>query len=187
MKRLACLALPMLLCACGATRIRPDVPNTGNWQNLRVKVQTGDAEETQRLKSELKDTGLFGPFVEDGPADLVISAVEEHVVGRPTGAGWICVDYALDFLTLGIVPEVCDQKYEVRIDANSPATGSAAQFSAELTQRRFIGWFGAITSLGSGWHFFFAQNFLGENGGNPPLARAALQDQKKNIDQLLKP
>lgn len=180
MKRLACLALPLLLCACGATRIRQDVPNTGNWQNLRVKVQTGDAEETNRLKSELKSTGLFGPFVEDGPADLVISAVDEHVVGRP--AGGFCFDYALDYLTLGVIPEFCNQKYEVRIDANSPANGSAAQFSAELTQRRFAGWFGAITSLFGDWHFYGPQR-----NDNPVLAKAALQDQKQNIDQLLKP
>jgi hypothetical protein len=185
MKRLALLALPLILCACGATRVRPDVPNTGNWQNLRVKVQTGDSEQNQRLESELKRTGLFGPFVQDGPADLVISAVDEHVVGRPTGP--ICVGYALDFLTVGIIPEVCDQKYDVRIDASSPATGSAAQYSAELTQRRFIGWFGAITSLGSGWHFFFADELFGANVGNPTLARAALQDQKPQMDQLLKP
>lgn len=186
MKRLACLALPLLLCACGATRIKPDVPDAGGWQDLRIKVQTGDPEQTRRLKSELKSTGLFGPFVEDGPADLVISAVEEHVVGKTTPGGFICVNYVLDILTAGIIPEVCDQKYEVKIDANSPATGSAAQFSAELTQRRFIGWFGAITSLGSGWHFFFADELFGENVGNPVLAHAALQDQKQNIDQLLK-
>jgi hypothetical protein len=185
MKRLACLALPLILCACGATRIRPEVPDTGNWQNLRVKVQTGDAEQTKRLRDELKRTHLFGPFVEDGPADLVISAVDEHVVGRPTGG--FCFDYALDFLTLGVIPEFCDQKYDVRIDASSPATGSAAQFSAELTQRRFVGWFGAITSLGSGWHFFFADELFGENVGNPTLARAALHDQKPQMDQLLKP
>lgn len=183
MKRLACLVLPLLLCACGATRIRPDVPDTGNWQNLRVKVQTGDAEETKRLKSELKSTGLFGPFVEDGPADLVISAVDEHVVGRPTGpSGWFCLDYALDYLTLGVIPEVCDQKYQVRIDANSPANGSAAQFSADLTQRRFAGWFGAFTSMFGGWHFYGPQQ-----NDNPVLAKAALQDQKPQMDQLLKP
>jgi hypothetical protein len=181
MKRLACLALPLLLCACGATRIRPDVPNTGNWRDLQVKVQAGDAEETKRLKSELKSTGLFNQFVEDGPADLVITAVDEHVVGRPKGS--ICLSYALDYLTLGIIPEVCDQKYTVRIDANSPANGSAAQFSVDLTQRRVAGWFGALTSLGSGWHFYGPE----DQTSNPVLAKAALQDQKKNIDQLLKP
>lgn len=181
MKRLACLALPLLLCACGATRIRPDVPFSGDWQSVRVKVQTGDAEENKRLESELKSTGLFDAFVKDGPADLVISAVDEHVVGRPTGN--VCLSYALDYLTLGIIPEVCDQKYTVRIDANSPANGSAAQFSVDLTQRRVAGWFGALTSLGSGWHFYGPE----DQNSNPVLARAALMDQKKNIDQLLKP
>lgn len=182
MKRLACLALPLLLCACGATRIRPDEAAPANWQNLRVKVQARSPEETAQLRDELKRTGLFGNFVQPGsgeaPADLVISAVDEKVIGKTTGP--LCLDYALSYLTVGIMPEICDQRYQVDIDVTAPATGRAAQFRAELTQRRFIGLFGAITSMFGDWHFF------GPQAGNPVLARGALLDQKPQIDALLK-
>ncbi|MDE0853735.1 MAG: hypothetical protein OSA97_04865 [Nevskia sp.] len=182
MKRLACLALPLLLCACGATRIRPDEATSANWQDLRVKVQARSPEETAQLRDELKRTGLFGSFVQPGsgeaPADLVISAVDEKVIGKTTGP--LCLDYALSYLTVGIIPEICDQRYQVDIDVTAPATGRAAQFRAELTQRRFIGLFGAITSMFGDWRFF------GPQPGNPVLARGALLDQKPQIDALLK-
>jgi hypothetical protein len=109
----------------------------------------------------------------------VISAVDEKVIGHTTGS--FCFDYALAFVTAGIVPEVCDQRYQVNIDVTAPASGRAAQFSTELTQRRFIGLFGAITSMFGDWHFFSSQS------GNPVLARSALLDQKPQIDALLKP
>lgn len=182
MKRLACLALPLLLCACGATKVRPDDQSTANWHELRVKVQAHTPEDSAQLQDELKRTGLFANFVQpgvnDAPADLVISAVDEKVIGKATGS--FCFDYALSYLTAGIVPEVCDQQYQVDIDATAPASGRAAQFRAELTQRRFIGLFGAITSMFGDWHFF------GPQPGNPVLARSALLDQKPQIDALLK-
>ena len=183
MKRIACLALPLLLCACGATRIRPDDPSTANWQDLRVMVRAQSPNDTEQLQSELKRTGLFGKFVQPGtdstPADLVISAVDEKVIGKTTGP--LCLNYALSFVTVGIIPEICDQRYQVDIDVTAPATGRAAQFRAELTQRRFIGLFGAITSMFGDWHFFTSLT------GNPVLARGALLDQKPQIDALLKP
>ena len=180
MKRIACLALPLLLCACGATKIRPDdSTNTADFRNLRVKVQAGSSDGTARLQDELKRTGLFGEFVQGSmPADLVISAVDERVIGRTTGP--FCLDYALAYLTAGIVPEICDQRYEVDIDVTAPASGRAAQYRAELTQRRFIGLFGAVTSMFGQWKFF------GPEPGNPVLARSALLDQKPQIDALLK-
>jgi hypothetical protein len=183
MKRLACLALPLLLCACGATKIRSDVPSTANWHDLRVKVQAHTPEDSAQLEDELKHTGLFTNFVpsgvNDAPADLVISAVDERVIGKTTGP--FCFNYAFSYLTAGIVPEICDQQYQIDIDVTAPASGRAAQFQAELTQRRFIGLFGAITSMFGDWHFF------GPQPGNPVLARSALLDQKPQIDALLKP
>jgi hypothetical protein len=101
------------------------------------------------------------------------------VVGSTTGP--FCLDYALSYLTVGIVPEVCDQRYQVDIDVTAPATGRAAQFRAELTQRRFIGFFGLISSAFGDWKFF------GPAPGNPVLARGALLDQKGQIDGLMKP
>jgi hypothetical protein len=180
MKRLACLALPLLLCACGATKIRDESPSLANWSDLRVKVQGQNPDATAQLQDELKRTGLFSAFVTgpDAPADLVISAVDEKVVGETSGP--FCFNYAFSYLTAGIVPEVCDQKYEVDIDVTAPATGRAAQFRAELTQRRFIGLFGLISSAFGDWKFF------GPQAGNPVLARGALLDQKGQIDGLLK-
>lgn len=183
MNRIACLVLPLLLCACGATKIRPDAAGGTDWSNLRVKVQAQTPEDTAQLQSELKRTGLFGNFVQpapgEAPADLVISAVDEKVIGTTTGP--FCLDYALSYLTVGIIPEICDQKYQVDIDVTAPANGRAAQFRAELTQRRFIGLFGLISSAFGDWHFF------GPQPGNPVLARGALLDQKGQIDGLLKP
>jgi hypothetical protein len=182
MRRLALLALPLLLCACGATKIRPEESGTAaDWRSLHVKVQGADAETTSQLQDELRRTGLFAGFVSgaDAPADLVISAVDEKVIGSTTGP--LCLDYALSYLTVGIIPEVCDQRYQVDIDVTAPATGRAAQFRAELTQRRFIGLFGLIASAFGDWKFF------GPQPGNPVLARGALLDQKSQIDGLLKP
>jgi hypothetical protein len=182
MRRLALLALPLLLCACGATKIRPETQaGAPDWRNLRVKVQ-GPAEAAGPLQDELQRTGLFANFVPAGadqPADLVISAIDEKVIGSTTGP--FCLDYALSYLTVGIVPEVCDQRYQVDIDVTAPATGRAAQFRAELTQRRFIGLFGLISSAFGDWSFF------GPMPGNPVLARGALLDRKGQIDGLLKP
>ena len=182
MKRIISLALPLLLCACGATRIRPDDPSTANWHDLRVMVRAQAPEDSEQLQDELKRTGLFANFVQPGsdnaPADLVISAVDEKVIGHTTGS--FCFNYVAAYLTAGIFPEVCDQKYQVDIDVTAPASGRAAQFRAELTQRRFIGLFGAITSMFGDWHFF------GPQPGNPVLARGALLDQKPQIDALLK-
>jgi hypothetical protein len=182
MKRLAILALPLLLCACGATKLRPDVQSTANWQSLRVMVKAPAQEDSAALQSELKRTGLFGDIVQPGadeaPVDLVISAVDEKVIGSPTGT--FCFKYGLDYLTLGLVPEVCDQRYEVDIAATAPASGRAAQFRAELTQRRFVGLLGAIASMFGDWHFF------GLRPGDPVLARGALLDQKPQIDALLR-
>jgi len=179
MKRLACLVLPLLLCACGATKIRPDSGGNTDWHSLRVKVQAQTPEATAQLADELKRTGLFGDFASgDAQPDLVISAVDEKVIGSTTGP--FCLDYALSYLTVGVIPEVCDQQYQVDIDVTAPATGRAAQFRAELTQRRFIGLFGLITSAFGDWQFF------GPQPGNPVLARGALLDQKTQIDGLLK-
>ncbi|HWY24754.1 MAG TPA: hypothetical protein VNX47_07535 [Nevskia sp.] len=180
MKRIAFLALPLLLCACGATKIRPDNQSTADWRNLHVKVQAQTPEATAQLQDELKRTGLFGDLAagSDAPPDLVISAVDEKVIGTTTGP--FCLDYALAYLTAGIVPEVCDQQYQIDIDVTAPATGRAAQFRAELTQRRFIGLFGLISSAFGDWKFF------GPQTGNPVLARGALLDQKSQIDGLLK-
>jgi len=183
MKRLASLALPLLLCACGATRILPDQqPSSVNWRELHVMVRAQTPDETAALQSELKRTGLFDQFVQPGadetPPDLVISAVSEKVIGSAGGS--LCFDYALDYLTIGIVPEVCDQRYQVDIEVTAPGSGHAARFSVELTQRRFIGLFGAISSMFGQWHFF------GPQPGNPVLARRALLDQKAQIDGLLK-
>jgi hypothetical protein len=183
MRRLALLALPLLLCACGATKIRPEEPGAAaaDWHSLRVKAQGQDADATAQLQDELKRTKLFGSFVSgaDAPADLVISAIDEKVVGSTTGP--FCFNYAFSYLTAGIVPEICDQRYQVDIDVTSPATGRAAQFRAELTQRRFIGLFGLISSAFGDWKFF------GPAPGNPVLARGALLDQKTQIDGLMKP
>jgi len=129
MNRLACLALPLLLCACGATKIRPDSGGTGNWSNLRVKVQAQTPEATAQLQDELKRTGLFSEFVSgEAQPDLVISAVDEKVIGSTTGP--FCLNYALSYLTVGVIPEICDQQYEVDLDVTAPATGRAAQFRA---------------------------------------------------------
>jgi len=182
MKRILSLALPLLLCACGATKIRPDNPSTANWHDLRVMVRAQTADDSEQLQSELKRTGLFSHFVQPGtdetPPDLVISAVDEKVIGNTSGS--FCFNYVLDYLTVGLVPEVCDQHYQVDIAVTAPGSGRAAQFRAELTQRRFIGLFGAITSMFGDWHFF------GPQPGNPVLARGALLDQKPQIDALLK-
>jgi hypothetical protein len=179
MKRLACLVLPLLLCACGATKIRPDSAGSADWRNLHVRVQAQTPDATEQLQDELKRTGLFGAFAAgDTTPDLVISALDEKVIGSTTGP--FCLDYALSYLTVGVIPEVCDQKYQVDIDVTAPATGRAAQFRAELTQRRFIGLFGLISSAFGDWHFF------GPQPGNPVLARGALLDQKTQIDGLLK-
>jgi hypothetical protein len=190
MKRPACLALSLLLCACGATKIRPDdqlagpAANhaAGDWSQLRVMVRAPAGEDSASLQSELKRTHLFKDFVQPGadesPADLVISAVDEQVVG-PVG-GTFCFQYALDYLTLGVLPEVCDQRYRVTISATAPATGHAAQFSVELTQRRFIGLFGLISSAFGDWNFF------GPQPGDPVLARGALLQEKAQIDGLMK-
>jgi hypothetical protein len=183
MRRLALLALPLLLCACGATKIRPEDPGATapDWHSLKVKVQAADPDSSAQLQDELKRTGLFENFVSgpDASADLVISALDEKVVGTTTGP--LCLDYALSYLTAGIIPEICDQRYRVDIDVTSPATGRAAQFRAELTQRRFIGLFGLISSAFGDWKFF------GPEAGNPVLARGALLDQKPQIDGLMKP
>ncbi len=184
MKRIASLALPLLLCACGATKLRPDQPpSSANWRELRVMARAPTPDETAALQSELQRTGLFAKLVpagtDEAPVDLVISAVDEKIVGTATGS--FCFDYALDYLTVGIVPEVCDQRYQVTIDVTAPGSGHAAQFQTELTQRRFIGLFGAMSSLFGDWHFF------GPQPGNPVLARGALLDQKAQIDGLLKP
>jgi hypothetical protein len=183
MKRLACLALPLLLCACGATRIRPEQPEpAADWKSLHVVVKAHDPDDTDRLYDELKRTGLFGDLVkaggDTGPTDLVISGMDEHVIGNTSGP--FCLDYALSYLTAGIVPEICDQHYQVLIDLNAPGTGQAAQFRAELVQRRFIGLFGLITSMFGRWQYF------GPQPGNPVLAQGALIDQKAQIDALLK-
>lgn len=184
MRRPALLALPLLLCACGATKVRPDDPQATapDWSRLKVKVQAQDADTTAQLQDELKRTRLFPNLVSgaDANADLVISALDEKVIG--TTSGPFCFDYAFSYLTAGIVPEVCDQKYQVDIDVTVPATGHAAQFRAELTQRRFIGLFGLISSAFGDWKFFGPQQ-----EGNPVLARAALLDQKGQIDGLMKP
>lgn len=180
MNRLAVLALPLLLCACGATKVRPDSPGSADWHSLRVAVKAQSPEATDTLKSELNSTGLFKEFVAPGEqADLVISAIDEKVLG--TTSGPFCLDYALSYLTVGLIPEVCDQRYQVDIDVTAPASGRAAQFRTELVQRRFIGLFGLISSAFGDWHYFGPQN------GNPVLARGALLDQKSQIDGLLKP
>jgi hypothetical protein len=182
MRRLVLLVLPLLLCACGATKIRPEESGSAaDWHSLKVKVQGADADTTSRLQDELQRTGLFANFVSgaDAPADLVISAVDEKVIG--TTSGPFCFNYAFSYLTVGIVPEICDQHYQVDIDVTAPATGRAAQFRAQLTQRRFIGLFGLISSAFGDWKFF------GPEPGNPVLARGALLDQKGQIDGLLKP
>jgi hypothetical protein len=184
MKRLICLVLPLLLCACGATRIRPDQPQaSADWKNLNVMVKAHDPDDSARLYDELKRTGMFGnlmqPGGDAGPVDLVISGLDEHVVGNTTGP--FCLNYALSYLTAGIVPEICDQHYQVLIDVNAPATGQAAQLHADLVQRRFIGFFGLVTSMFGQWQFF------GPEPGNPVLAKGALIDQKPQFDALLKP
>lgn len=185
MKRLACLALPLLLSACGATKIRPEQPQaSADWKSLHVVVKAHDPDDTDRLYDELKRTGLFGEGLvkaggDTAPTDLVISGVDEHVVG--TTSGPFCLDYAMSYLTAGIVPEICDQHYSVLIDATVPAKGQAAQFRADLVQRRFIGFFGLVTSAFGEWQFF------GPQSGNPVLAKGALIDQKPQIDALLKP
>ncbi|MDR3417433.1 MAG: hypothetical protein P4L83_14745 [Nevskia sp.] len=181
MKRIVCAALPLLLCACGATKVRPDNPPAADWHSLKVAVRAHDADDTSRLRDEVNATGLFGPLAATGsttaPPDLVISAIDEKVVSNTTGP--FCLDYALSYLTAGIVPEICDQQYQVDIDVSVPATGRAARLRAELTQRRFIGLFGAVTSMFGDWHFF------GPTPGDPVLARSALLGQRQQIDALL--
>jgi hypothetical protein len=182
MKRIAVPVFALLLCACGATKIRPQSPATADWHDLRVMVQAQTAEDSDRLRKELQSTHLFGRLDPPGPSallpDLVISAMDERVIGETTGP--FCLNYALAYLTAGIVPEICDQRYQVDIDVTVPVSGRAARFRAELTQRRFIGLFGAITSMFGDWRFF------GPLPGDPILARAALLDQKGQIDALMK-
>ena len=180
---LAALAI-LSLAGCGATYVRPlPPPDAKGWPALTVKVHTPDPEDAGALSDEVARTHLFAGVAktpeEGDTAQLTISGIEEHVDGKLRGG--LCFDYAASYLTLGIIPEVCDQDYDVTIDVTAPGTGRAEQVHARLTQRRFIGFFGLVTSLFGKWHFF------GPTPGDPVLARAALLDQKSEIDALMKP
>jgi hypothetical protein len=186
MNKTACLALCLALSACGATVVRPQAPAHEAWKTLRVKVDALDPERSAALRAELARTGLFGEvalpaqFAQDNRApDLIVSRVDEKVIGRTHGP--FCFAYALSYLTLGLVPEVCDQRYEVRIDLTAPATGRGDELVVALTQRRILGWYGALSSLFGDWRFF------GPGPGDPPLARTALLTERSRIDALLAP
>ncbi|MDI3258100.1 MAG: hypothetical protein QJR02_00010 [Sinobacteraceae bacterium] len=184
MKKIAGLALCLCLSACGATVIRPQAPEHADWKTLRVKVDPPDPDRAEALRAELDGTHLFGTVAlpaqfaqDDRTPDLIVSRVDEKVMGRTHGP--FCFAYALSYLTLGLVPEVCDQRYQVRIDLTAPATGRADQLTVELVQRRVMGWYGALSSLFGDWRFF------GPGPGDPPLARAALLTERAKIDALL--
>ena len=173
----------MLLTGCGATAIRPLPAEQPGWPNLMVKVHTPHPDDEPALRDEVERTGLFGKVArtaeEGDTAQLTISGIDERVDGKLGGP--FCFDYAASYLTLGIVPEICDQDYDVTIEVTAPGSGRAEQVHAHLSQRRFIGLAGAFTSMFGQWRFF------GPTPGDPALARAALLDRKAEIDALLKP
>ncbi|MBL6752110.1 MAG: hypothetical protein ISP90_16435 [Nevskia sp.] len=178
----AALLGAVLASACGATAVRPPQGEAADWRKLHVKVQTPERSDAGFLADEVRRTGLFGK-VSRGPSndasDLVISAIDEHPLGEVGGP--FCLDYALAYLTAGIIPEVCDQRYEVVIDITAPATGRASQLRTELTQRRVVGLAGGVTSLFGDWRFF------GPTPGDPTLARAALLNQREQVEALRGP
>jgi hypothetical protein len=172
----------VLASGCGATAIRPLPASPADWRNLHVKVQTPDRSDAAFLQDEVSRTGLFGKVIHgpsEEPADLIISAISEHPLGETGGP--FCLDYAMAYLTAGIIPEVCDQRYEIVIDATAPATGRGQQFRSELTQRRIVGLAGGVASMFGDWRFF------GPTPGDPTLARAALLTQQEQLDSLRKP
>jgi hypothetical protein len=171
-----------LASGCGATAVRPPQEAHADWRKLQVKVQTPDRSESGLLEDEVRRTGLFGKVTRgpsDDSADLVISGIDEKPLGQTGGP--FCLDYAMAYLTAGIIPEVCDQRYEVTLDVTAPGTGRGTQLRTELTQRRVVGLAGGVTSLFGDWRFF------GPTPGDPTLARAALLDQGSQLDALRRP
>jgi hypothetical protein len=182
MKKLLGLPLAAALCACGATEIRPASAPSAEWSQLQVAVRAADAEDAARLQDELRRTRLFGAVQlapgDGGKADLLVTRLDQQLIGDPQGA--FCFKYAASYLSAGLIPAVCDQRYRVNIELSAPASGRSEQLQVELTQRRVMGLYGAISSMFGDWQFW-----ADTPGLNPPLTRAALLDQRPAIDRLL--
>lgn len=152
----------VLVSGCVAERISPSntdwsvstVPRSDALRPLSVAIEPleGESPISWTFTKGVRGADVFGSveslhFTDKSP-DIILSNYK-HVTDFP-GTGFQCWDNSATFLTIGIVPVICEESHSISFEARN-AQGQSIQIRGEFKRTRMFGWIALLSRMSSNW------------------------------------
>lgn len=126
------------------------VPGSSFAKNSRLAVEEETDEKSKCFLNMLREK-VENEFSERGKYEVIITELNrKHPLG---GKGFQCFEPYLLFITLGIIPSICEQEYQIKIHIQD--LGNQNSIDKELTYKTnsVAGWLSLFYAPSPDWNF----------------------------------